>query len=283
MSNKVIIGLGIGCGVILLGVVGVFVAGGIWAKNTFGGTVEAAKKMQDQEKDLVALNRSHPFKAPAEGEVLALDEQRLATYLSVREASLPVFKSYEEKSKAFQEKHKTNEEGAQPGLDAALEATNLLMALSADVRAAYIAGLKEHQMSPAEFQAITGTVYASMVADSTEALKKMGAQSKKMMEKQLAELDKRLESGKLSDEERTETQQARDDLKQSMDALDEELGGSQGELSAEAKKNAAANVALLKKYEDRVKTMANVAFDGFVMGGAANEMGASESDSESED
>ncbi|MCE9669066.1 hypothetical protein LY474_14735 [Myxococcus stipitatus] len=285
--KKVLIGLGIGCGVILLGVVGMGVAGTIWAKNKFGGSIEAMQKgleqNQAQEKELVALNRSYPFKAPAEGEVLALDEERLKTYLAVRETSLPVFKAYEEKSRAFQEKYKTNEPGAQTDLSAAMEGAGLLASIQADVRTAYIAGLKEHKMSPAEFQAITGAVYASMVTGSSEALKQMGAQSRKLMEKQLAELDKRLAGTNLSDEDRAETQAARDELKESIDALDAELGGAQGEVSEQSKKNSAANLALLKKYEERVKTMANVAFDGFVAGGADDSAGSVGSDSESED
>ena len=39
--KKVLIGVGIGCGVILLLGIGVMVAGGMFLKNKFGGTLEA--------------------------------------------------------------------------------------------------------------------------------------------------------------------------------------------------------------------------------------------------
>ena len=55
MANKVLVGVGIGCGVlVLLGVIG----GGVafyMAKKTFGGAIEAGQQMAAQENDLKAL------------------------------------------------------------------------------------------------------------------------------------------------------------------------------------------------------------------------------------
>lgn len=163
--KKVLIGLGIGCGVLLLAGVGLMVAAGFWAKRNLGGTFEAAQQIQAQEAELVQLNSSYPFEPPAQDALLALDEKRLDTYLAVREETLPVFKTFEQKSAEFEEKYGDKNQGQSPDFSAAMAATNLMMGLVVDVRSAYIAGLKKHGMSPAEFQALTRTLQTSMVAE----------------------------------------------------------------------------------------------------------------------
>ncbi|NMO22650.1 hypothetical protein HPC49_41750 [Pyxidicoccus fallax] len=268
--KKVLIGVGIGCGVIMLVGVGLLVAGGIWAKNTFGGTFEAAQKMQAQELELVQLNQSHPFQAPPEGEVLALDSKRMDTYFAIRAEAMPVFKNFEQKSKEFEEKH-GGDDNKNANFSAAMEGANLLVGLVADVRTAYIASLKKHGMSPAEFQSITSTVYTTMMAEGMAQAKVAMAEGRKSMEKEIAELDKKLESDSLSDEERTALEQSRDGLQAAVDSLDSQEDAP-GALSEKGQKVAAANAELLKKYDDRVQMMANAAFDGFVTGGAGGEM-----------
>jgi hypothetical protein len=163
--KKVLIGLGIGCGVILLAGVGLMVAAGFWAKKNLGGTFEATQQIQAQEAELMTLNTSYPFDVPAQGALVALDEKRLETYLAVREEALPVFKTFEQKAEEFEQKYGEKNEGQAPDFSAAMAATNLMMGLVVEVRAAYIAGLKKHSMSPAEFQALTHTLQTSMVAD----------------------------------------------------------------------------------------------------------------------
>ena len=280
--KKVLIGVGIGCGVIILVGIGALFAGGMWVKNKFGGSIEAAQQMQTQEQELARLNQSHAFQAPPQGEVLALDPKRLDTYLAVREEAMPVFKSFEEKSQAFEKEYGTKDGQQNPSFSAALEAANLMMGLVSDVRAAYISGLKKHGMSPAEFQTITATVYTSMMADGMEQARGAMAQGREQLDKQMEELDAKLAGDSLSEEERTQLEEAQSQLQATMDSMDEGLGqGGQGELSAEAKKVAAANVELLKKYEARVEVMANTAFDTFVLGGAGSDLqGASAQDVE---
>lgn len=280
--KKVLIGVGIGCGVIILVGFGLLFAGGMWVKNKFGGTFEAAQKMQVQEQELAQLNQGHPFQPPPQGEVLALDAKRLDTYFSVREGALPVFKAFEQKTKEFEDKYGGEEEKKNANIGAAMEAANLMMGLVADVRAAYIDNLKKHGMSPAEFQTITSTVYASVMAEGMAQVQDAMAKGREGMQKQLDELDAKLASDTLSDEERTLLEDAQSQLQATLDSMEEGMGpGGQDELSAESKKVAAANVALLKKYEERVTVMANTAFDGFVMGDAgANLGGASAQDLE---
>ena len=222
--KKVLIGVGIGCGVLLLAGVGLMVAAGYWAKNNLGGTFEATQRIQTQEEELVKLNTRYPFEDAPQGEVLALDEKRLETYLAVREETLPVFKAFEQKSEEFEQKYGDKNQGQAPDITAAMAATNLMMGLMVDVRGAYIAGLTKHGMSPAEFQALTHTLQTSMLAEG---------------------------------------------------AAPEGTG-----LSEEARKVAAANVALLRKNEARIGVLANAAFDGFILGGASLPGGGSAQDSE---
>ena len=267
--KKVLIGVGIGCGVLMLVGFGLLVAGGMWVKNKVGGSIEAAQRMQAQEQELVQLNQSHPFQAPPEGEVLELDAKRMDTYLAIREGAMPVFKDFEQKSKAFEEKY-GGEGNKDANVGAAMEAASLMMGLAADVRAAYIDNLKKHGMSPVEFQTITSTVYASMMADGMEKMQGVMAEGREALDKQLEELDQKLESDSLSDEERKALEEARTQLQATADSLGQQQEDAPGGLSEGAKKVAAANVELLKKYEDRVQVMANAAFDGFILGGASS-------------
>ncbi|MCP3136294.1 hypothetical protein [Pyxidicoccus xibeiensis] len=269
--KKVLIGVGIGCGVLILVGMGALFAGGLWVKNKFGGSIEAAQKLQTQEQELTELNRSHPFQPPADGEVLALDPKRLETYFAVRESALPVFKTFEQKSDEFEKQHGGEDGQQNPSLGAAMEAANLMMGLVTEVRTAYISALKQHGMSPAEFQSITGTVYASVMAEGMDQMREAAAQGRVALEKQLEEMDKRLEDESLSDAERTQLEEAQGQLQAAIDSMAQGTEDAPGGLSEASKKTAAANMALLKKYEDRVQVMANAAFDGFVLGGAGSD------------
>jgi hypothetical protein len=210
--KQVLIGVGIGCGVLLLAGVGLVVAAGSWAKDHLGGAFEATQRLQAQEAELVRLDTRYPFEDAPRGQVLALDEKRLDAYLAVREETLPVFKAFEQKSEAFEQRHGDTNPGQAEEIHAAVAATNLSVGLAVDVRAAYIAGLTKHGMSPAEFQALTHTLRTSLLAEG---------------------------------------------------AAPEDSG-----LSEEARKVAAANVALLRKNEARLGVLAHAAFDGFILGGA---------------
>ncbi|WP_164017831.1 hypothetical protein [Pyxidicoccus trucidator] len=269
--KKVLIGVGIGCGVILLLGIGAVVAGGFLFKKTFGGTLEAGQKMSAQEEQLTKLNQEHTFQAPPQGEVLALEPKRLETYFAVRESALPAFKALEQKAEAFEQEHGGEEGKKNPSFSAAMDATNLMMSMMVDVRAAYIEGLKQHDMSPAEFQTITGTVYASLMAEGLDQAREGMKQGRAALEKQLEEMDTKLEGDALSDEERTQLEEAQGQLQAAIDAMDQGAGQAGEPLSEEGRKVTAANVALLKKYEDRVQLMANAAFDSFVLGGASTD------------
>lgn len=277
--KKVLIGVGVGCGLLILVGVGLLVAGGMFMKKTFGGTFEAGQKMAAQEQELTKLNESHAFQSPPEGEVLALDAKRLENYFAVRETALPVFKALEQKADAF-EKEYGGENNNNANIGAAVEATNMVMSMTVDVRAAYIEGLKKHAMSPAEFQAITTTVYTSLMAEGMEQVQGAMKQNREAMEKQLTDLDKKLQDESLSEEQRMQLEEAQSQLQNAIEATEKAPG--MGTLSEEGKKVAAANVALLKKYENQVQTMANSAFDSFLLGDSGDDAQAGESAAEDE-
>lgn len=263
MAKKVLIGVGIGCGVlVLLGVIGV---GAVFymGKKALGGAIEASQQMAAQEQDLQELNSSFPFTPPPEGEVLALQEARLNDYFSIREAALPIYQEMEKQSERLNEKA---ERGEKPSLSEGLQAGNLLVEFMAKTRTTYIEGLKKHRMSPREFHAITNAIYTSTLADSMGQLQKAMAGQRDSVEEALADIRSQLDDADLSEEERTALQEQETGLQMQLDALDE-MGGADGMPSIGEKTQgvASANVALLKKFEDRIKSAYNPAFDSLIV------------------
>jgi hypothetical protein len=266
--KKVLVGAGIGCGaLVLLGIIGVVVAG-YWVKEKVGGTLasvqQASAQAQAQQKVLAELEKSYPYTPPEEGEVPVLEESRLLAYLDVRETALPVFQEFDQKSEAFQEQHEGDED---PDLGAAMQAIGMATELFSKVRAAYIQGLKQHRMSPSEFQTITRTLYTSLITDATGKARQASVHARAALEQTLEELRAKLEDETLSEEARTALEQQEELLSaqfESFPPLDAELDGSA--LSEQSKAATAANLALLEKHKERIESAANLALDGFLLG-----------------
>lgn len=260
MANKVLVGVGIGCGVlVLLGVIG----GGVafyMAKKTFGGAIEAGQQMAAQENDLKALEKDFPFTAPAEGEVLALQEARLNDYFTIREAALPLFKEFEQKSEGLNQ-------GENANIADGLKAGAMLAELMSKTRTVYIDNLKKHRMSPREFHAITTAIYTSAFTDTMGQMNETFAAQRAQSEKMLADVRERLADANLSEEERTQLQEQETVLQGQLDTMAETEKGANAmpQLDEKAKGVAAANVALVKKFDERIKTAYNPAFDALIM------------------
>jgi hypothetical protein len=261
--KKVLIGVGIGCGVLVLAAIVVVGAGAFWAKKTLGGAVEAGQQMEAQQKDLKQLNKDYPFTAPPEGQVLTLQESRLNDYFAIREATLPVFKEFEAKGKAFEAKT----QGNQASLSDAMQAGSMLAEFMAKTRGAYIENLKKHKMSPNEFLAISGAIYSSHVAHSMGEVNKALAGQRESLEKAHAELNEKLQSDSLSEEERTALQEQADGLQAQLDAIDAQGDSAAGapQVDEKAQGVAAANVKLLEKYKTRVEQAYNPGFDALII------------------
>jgi hypothetical protein len=122
-TKKVLLGVGIGCGSLVLLAVIAMGVGAWWVKGKVSGIVESGQKMQAIGQELAALDRSYPFTPPPEGEVLAIKETRLLDYLAVRETALPVFAEYEKKAESFNAEHSDNQN---VDLNAAMQATTMM-------------------------------------------------------------------------------------------------------------------------------------------------------------
>ncbi|XXF75634.1 hypothetical protein P2318_21545 [Myxococcaceae bacterium GXIMD 01537] len=269
MAKKVLIGLGIGCGVlVLLGVIGVGVTA-YFAKKALGGAIEASKQTQAQETELQELNKTFAFTPPADGEVLALQEARLNDYFAVRDSALPVFKEFEAKAAKYNDfKDGPDGKGAQPSVSDALEAGTIMIEILPKVRGAYIEGLKQHRMSPVEFTSITGAIYNSYIADSANQFDEATENQREGLESGLAELRQQLEDPELSEEVRANLKEQEATLQTQLDGLAEvEKKGLGIKVSEKARDVAAANLKLLEKFKDRIENGQNPAFDALVATG----------------
>ncbi len=255
-TKKVLVGVGIGCGsLVLLGLIAMGV-GAWWVKGKVSGIVESGQKMQAVGQDLAALDKSYPFTPPPEGEVLTIAEARLLDYLAVRETALPVYAEFEKKAESFKMEHPDDQK---PDLSAAMQATTMMTELLTQVHGAYVEGLKKHSMSPSEFRTITQTLYSSMITGVTDQAQKMGEQAR---EQALQAVRKQLEDESLPEEQRTSLEEQERELL----AANDEAGDAAPALSEASKAAAAANLALMDKYKDRINNAGSLAMDAILFG-----------------
>jgi hypothetical protein len=261
-TKKVLVGVGIGCGtLVLLGMIGLG-AGAWWLKRQVGDSVSnmmvSGQKMQALGQELQALDKQHPFTAPAEGEVLALSEQRLLSYLAVRETALPVYEEFQKKAEAFEDEHE-GKENADVG--AALKATGLLTELMTKVQGAYIEGLKKQGMSPREFRTITQTLYSSMVTGVVDQAQKAGAAAR---EEALESVREQMKDPSLTEEQLAEMKEHEQAL---LDSAEDPEGVEGAPVLSEASKAAAAaNLMLMNKYQERINSAGSLAMDTLLFG-----------------
>jgi hypothetical protein len=261
-TNKVLLGVGIGCGSLVL--LGMIALGGVawWLKrevgDSFSNMVESGQKMQALGQELQALDKQHPFTAPPEGEVLALSEERLLSYLAVRETALPAYEEFQKKAEAFKDEH----EGKQDAdVGAAMKATGLLTELMTKVHGAYIEGLKKQGMSPREFRTITQTLYSSMVTGVVDQAQQAGAQAR---QEALESVREAMKDPALTAEQLAEMKEHEQALLDSA----EDVEGREGApvLSEASKAAAAANLALMNKYQERINSAGSLAMDTLIFG-----------------
>ncbi|MBU8895881.1 hypothetical protein DRW03_09645 [Corallococcus sp. H22C18031201] len=283
--KKVLIGVGIGCGALLiLGLmagIGLFLVGKKAVESSNLGT--AAARFQKQEEALTHLQTTYAFTAPPDGQVLKLDAARLEAYLAVREGALPAYAAFAEKSHELEAKR---DQGHRPGVTELLQAANAMSGLVADCREAYVSGLTKQKMSPAEFTTITQALYVStLVTAMGTAQEEAARQGRAALEKQVAKLDQDLAGDSLTGAARTQAEQLRAGLQEQLDDLHE---AQENGASPEQRATMAANLALMKPMEARIAKVANPAFDLFTANGAGAMPGsgseeATEADSDDSD
>lgn len=250
--KKVLIGLGIGCGgLLLLGFIAI-VAGGFWVKGKVQGAVEHAEALEGQNTQLKGLDEKYPFEPPPEGTPLKLDEQRLKDYLAVRAGVAPVYKGFETKVKEFDDKNKGTK-----SLGAGLEAVGMVTELIKETRAKYLEELERQKMSPKEFHSITGAIYSSHMG---KGMAEMQAGHRDALANATAQLEQRLEDKSLSEEQRQALAQQLEAMKAQAAAM------PSNELPQEDLETYKANLALLEKYKVQIETEANPALDVFLLG-----------------
>lgn len=161
MAKKVWVGVGIGCGTLVLIAI-IAVGGGIWwMKHKFAGLADLGAKVQAQKSQLAALEKKYPFTPPADGE-LTLQEPRLQDYLAIRTDANTAFQKFEAQADALKQKKDAS-------VTESVQAVQNLMALGLDVEHRYIQGLDQHRMSPSEFQALTDVAYSEPGPQSPNA------------------------------------------------------------------------------------------------------------------
>jgi hypothetical protein len=256
--KKVFIGVGIGCGVLLVVLIIAMVAGGLWAKGQFEGAAEGmtqdSEKMQQQEQRVVELNKKYSFDAPPEGQPILLTEERLQDYFAVRAALKPVLANYEERGKQLKQS-----EGKRPDIRQSFEAYGTLMGMVADVRMKWLDALAKEQMSPREFHAITASVYGSQFG---EAMGKVKQNQRAMFEQLKAGLEQQVKDGRLPPEMRAQIQEQITEVQKKIDALPPPTAEP-----SDVQKIYAANTALLEKYKDQIEQDATRGLDMFLVGG----------------
>lgn len=250
--KKVLIGVGIGCGVLLLLVVGAVVAGGMFVKSKVEGMAAGAEKMEAQSKELNELDRDFPFEVPPEGTPVKLDQARVEQYLAVRAALAPVLKKYDEKGKQFENKKQED-----VSFSDATAALGMTFEMVQELRSAFITELKKQKMSPKEFHATTQAIYSSAFG---EGMVEMAKANEQALTESITALEQDLKDESLSAEDRQ--------------ALEEQLEGARADLE-EAKKAVndapgaaeinAANAKVLATYKERIAAEANPVLDGLLL------------------
>jgi hypothetical protein len=266
---KVLVRVALGCGVLLL--LGAGVAG-VWLFRMFSLTQEASRQQQLQQQALRQLEERYPFTPPPPGAVLALSEERLADYLSVRESSLPALKVLESRTVALQEEQAKRK--GSPGLGAAMEASGTLLELAVKAQVAYLDNLEQYRMSPSEFRALTQLVYELHEEGLTEEKERFRAGERMGVEKALAELQARMKDDTLTQEERSALEVQESQYEAWLEML--EKPSSDRVLSEEAQATLQANKELVKKHRLRIAKATDSGFDSFIHAYAGGEGGRQE-------
>ncbi len=240
--KKLLIGLGIGFGVLVLGVIAVLVVGAFWLKgqveDVTQGAAEFAEKAEAVEKKIADLDRRFPFQAPAKGVPVSITESRLQEYLAVRATLQPVFKTYEAKAKELEASA-----GDNPGFGDAMKAMGQLSSFLNTLRSTWLDGLEAKRMSPKEFHAISAALYTSnwgvAIGDFQKTHRPAIEEAKKSLQAQLA----------------SATEPA---LKQALEvqvaALDEQLAAlPEQQLAPETERVHRANHELYTKYKTQIE------------------------------
>lgn len=265
--KKVLIGLGIGCGSLL--VIGAVAAVGFtyWAKGRMeeGGLSmekleETGRRTQAVQKRVGSLNQKYPFQAPPKGHPVRVEEDRLKEYLAVRAALVPAYQEFEQKMKALQPK-----EGEQPDLSAGFKMFGVIGELSTTLQEKWVAELDQRRMSPREYGAITAALYTSGLGQV--AMQANEVQRAALLESK-QQLDRRAADRRLTKAQRDEIRNQAKEIEAQIAALDTPSAGQ-----VEIRKLHEHNAQLAEKYKADLDGYANPALDGMLMASSDEHVG----------
>jgi hypothetical protein len=263
VANKVLIGVGIGCGaIVLVGVIAV-VAGGIWVKGKVEEASQeigkSAEKMQSLEQRSAELNQRYTFAAPPKGQPLELSEDRLKDYLAVRAALKPVLEDFEVKAKNF-----APPKGEQASIGKSLQALGMMTDLKANLNSKWVDELDNQKMSPREFHAITAAVYT---AEWGKAKGEAPQRQRTRLEQLKLGLTKVANDSSLTGEQR-------EDARQQLANVDKQLAAlpSANTPPPESQKIFEANAVLSEKYKKKIEEASSVGLDVLLVG-SGNDLG----------
>jgi hypothetical protein len=255
--KKLLIGLGIAFGVVVVLVIGGLVVGGLWLKSkvddAVGSATEFAEQTEAVEKRTEELNRRFSFQAPPKGMPITLTEGRLQEYLAIRATLQPVFDTYEQKLKEQNEAM-----GEKAGLGDAIKAAGTLGAFLNGLRTTWLDGLESKRMSPKEFHTITAALYTSNWGVAMGDFKK---QARPAMEKMKAELESQLATATDPAIKQALEQQLAS-VKEQLDSLPADAG------ETEKDRIHRANHELYTKYKTQIEEQAAHGLDVLLAGDA---------------
>lgn len=253
-NSKVLKIVGIGCGVIVLLGLLTIGAGAWWAKSKVQGMADWGEKVDEQNKELKALDKKYAFKAPPKGQPVTLTEDRLKKYLAIRHELQPVVEKYNKEGKKFEGKNDKN-----TSFSDATAALGMMGDMMTELRAKFVEQLNKHEMSPREFHSTTAAIYTAGVGEATTEIAKV---QKEALTGQIQMYEEQLKQPELSAEEKTSLQEGLTEAKQQL-----------AEVTAEAAKPNpgakihSANAALIKNYKDQIEKEANLFLDGVLTSG----------------
>ncbi len=257
--KKLLLGLGIGCGVLLLVGIVCTVIFGFWVKRKAGAKFASMQKagveMKAQEEALKQLDSEFPFTPPPAGEMMKLDEARLRDYLAIRKEALPIYREYEEKSKSLSARTR---DGKNVGLGDVMEGMGMVSDFMMKLRATYISGLRARRMSPLEFHSTTATVYSTYVHKGMQVASQATDEAREKLQKEMGDLTDKLNEPNLTEDARDSVQQAINNLQSALDSLPPASTGGGANATTDA------NAALLEKHKADIELAANPAFDIFI-------------------
>lgn len=241
MASKAVVGVLVGCGVIIvIGIIAI-VAGGWFVKTKIDQGVKTVKNIAGSEDSeygqrSAKLAKEYPFTAPADGIV---PESQLTRYLDVRKAMFVVYQQHDAEIKQI-EAHKDKP-----------QASDLMNGASIvnDLRLAQVAALEQQKMSLDEYRYMTNAVYVEWTAMVTkEAISKANPdQMKQQLQAQIDQINVQLQNANLPEE-------AKKSLQSTKETLEQQLNNNQLEqINQGLKQVPEQNIQLFKKYDQEIR------------------------------